>query len=458
MSRMKRKFFAFILLASASLSLSSCLSTDDDTNIEYTHDTAITAFSLGTLTRNYMGKTSAGKDTIYSASVTGSNYKFTIDQVNRLIYNTDSLPMGSKTSAVLATITAKQSSPMIWQDIDKDDSLYYYSSSDSVNFSKPRKLRVYNNDFTAYATYQITVNVHKEDADSFKWHSLAQQSAELASLSDMKALSLGNQIFVFGKDGETAKIYKSANTDGASWISVLPNVAFSKDFYQSVATLDGNIYVVDNGQVMKSADGENWESVCSNTSLLQLIGSSSRYLYAYSTSGIMVSKDGGVSWIAETLDTDTSYLPKNSLSLTAMNIRSTKNAENLLLMGIRDASKNDTIATLWTHTVDYNVGGEDGKWNYVEYDNRQPYKMPALDEIQVAVGDSGLVALGSNGKWYVSKKGGLTWTVDTTVVIPTEFDVNKRFAFVKDNNNFYWVINNGHVWKGRFNREGWRRD
>lgn len=458
MSRMKRKFFAFILLASASLSLSSCLSTDDDTNIEYTHDTAITAFSIGTLTRNYMGKTSAGKDTIYSASVTGSNYKFTIDQANRLIYNADSLPMGSRTSAVLATITAKQSSPMIWQDIDKEDSLYYYSSSDSVNFSKPRKLRVYNNDFTAYATYQITVNVHKEDADSFKWHSLAQQSAELASLSDLKALSLGNQILVFGKNGETAKIYKSANTNGTSWTSVSPNVAFSKDFYQSVAALDGNIYVVDNGQVMKSADGENWETVGTNTSLLQLIGSSSKYLYAYSTSGIMVSKDGGSSWTAEILDADTSYLPKNSLSLTAMNIRSTKNAENLLLMGTRDASKNDTIATLWTHTVDYNAGGEDGKWNYVEYDNRQPYKMPALDEIQVAVGDSGLVALGSNGKWYVSKKGGLTWTVDTTVVIPAEFDGTKRFAFVKDNNNFYWVINDGRVWKGRFNREGWRRD
>lgn len=43
---MKRKFFAFILLLSAGLSLSSCLSSDDDTNIEYTHDTAITAFLL----------------------------------------------------------------------------------------------------------------------------------------------------------------------------------------------------------------------------------------------------------------------------------------------------------------------------------------------------------------------------------------------------------------------------
>ena len=454
---MKRKFLAFILLASAGLSLSSCLGSDDDTNIEYTHDTAITAFSLGTLTRYYMGKTAAQKDTTFSASVTGTNYKFVIDQTNRLIYNADSLPMGTKTSAVLATITAKQSSPLIWQDINKEDSLYYYSSSDSVDFSKPRKLRVYNNDFTAYATYQITVNVHKEDADSFKWRSLAPQNAELAKLNDLKALSLGDHIYLFGKTLDAAKIYRSANTNGASWEIVSPNVEFDKNLCRSVAVLDGYIYAIDNGKVLKSADGASWETVSSNTALLQLIGSSSRCLYAYSVSGIMVSKDGGSTWTEETLDADASYLPKKDWSLTTMSIRSTKDAENLLLLGTKENSQ-DTIATVWTRTVDYYTGAEDGKWNYVEYENRQPNKMPALDEIQVVVGDSGLVALGSNGKWYLSKKGGLSWTVDTTVVVPTEFDGAKRFAFVKDNNNFYWVVNDGRVWKGRFNREGWRKD
>ena len=78
---MKRKFFAFILLLSAGLSLSSCLSSDDDTNIEYTHDTAITAFSLGTMNRYYLGKTSDGTmDSTYATTIAGSNYKFYIDQ------------------------------------------------------------------------------------------------------------------------------------------------------------------------------------------------------------------------------------------------------------------------------------------------------------------------------------------------------------------------------------------
>ena len=85
---MKRKFFAFIALITATLSLSSCLSSDE-TTVEYTHDTAITAFSLGSLDR--YTKTTAGKDTLLKANVTGSDYKFYIDQAQRLIYNVDSL-------------------------------------------------------------------------------------------------------------------------------------------------------------------------------------------------------------------------------------------------------------------------------------------------------------------------------------------------------------------------------
>ena len=118
---MKRKFLAFVVLLAATLSLSSCLSSDDDTNVEYTHDTAITAFSLGSLDR--YTKTAAGKDTLLKSNVTGSNYKFYIDQATRQIYNPDSLPCGVRDTAVLATITSKNSSPILLMDIDKTDSI-----------------------------------------------------------------------------------------------------------------------------------------------------------------------------------------------------------------------------------------------------------------------------------------------------------------------------------------------
>ena len=126
---MKRKFFAFIALITATLSLSSCLSSDE-TTVEYTHDTAITAFSLGSLDR--YTKTKAGKDTLLKANVTGSDYKFYIDQAQRSIYNVDSLPCGVRDTAILATISSKNSSPILLMDINKTDSVAaYYSSSDS---------------------------------------------------------------------------------------------------------------------------------------------------------------------------------------------------------------------------------------------------------------------------------------------------------------------------------------
>lgn len=117
------------------------------------------------MNRYYLGKTSDGtKDSTYATTIAGSNYKFYIDQAAGKIYNADSLPVGTKISAALASITAKQSSPLLWvlKGKDNKDSLAYYSSSDSVDFSKPKEIRVYNNDYSAYRTYTITVNVHKE--------------------------------------------------------------------------------------------------------------------------------------------------------------------------------------------------------------------------------------------------------------------------------------------------------
>lgn len=457
---MNRKFATFILLCATIFSLSSCLENDTE-EVEYTHDTAITAFSLGTLTRNYHSVTTAGNDTTLTEEVTGSDYKFYIDQVSRQIYNPDSLPTGTVTSAVLTTITSKNSGPVVWMDIETGDTLKaYYSSSDSIDLSKPRKLRVYNNDYSAYATYTLTVNVHQEEADSFAWRSLAAEEGKLAALSDLKAVECNQQMFVFGITNNSLKIYSSSINDGKSWTEVTPGVALSNNAYKSVVTLGDYIYVLDNGQVLKSSDVQSWTSVCSDLSLIQLIGASKKYLYAYTTTGIAVSKDEGATWQTETLDMDMTYLPTENVNLQSTSILSTKNAENMVLLGNRSSEYGDSVGTVWTKTLDYADNAGTQAWNFVEYNATKAYKAPLLSEFTVEKSDSGLVALGSNGKWYRCKDGGITWTVDTTVVMPTEFVPSNKYAFTRDSNKFYWVINTGtgSVWKGRYNRDGWRKD
>lgn len=456
---MKRKFFAFIALITATLSLSSCLSSDE-TTVEYTHDTAITAFSLGSLDR--YTKTKAGKDTLLKANVTGSDYKFYIDQAQRLIYNVDSLPCGVRDTAILATISSKNSSPILLMDINKPDSVAaYYSSSDSINFSKPRFIRVYSSDYSAYAEYKVTVNVHKELPYEFKWHELAQNNSQLAAFSDLKAVACGDYIYVFGKTAEGTKVLKSAINDGSAWSSIVMNVSLSSDAYQSAVALKGKLYISDGGKVYASADAATWALVSSeNADVKQLIGASSKNLYAYNTAaGISVSKDKGVSWEQEKLDTDKAYLPTQNISMNVAGVLSAKDVENVMLLGTRDKALNDTVATTWLRTVDYDAN-EDGQWNYLEIEKNKSGKMPWLDQVITCAADTGFVALGSNGKWYKSQNAGLTWKQDKMVVLPAKFatDTEGRFAFCRDKQHYYWIIRNGYVWRGRFNIDGWSKE
>lgn len=454
---MKRKFFAFIALITATLSLSSCLSSDE-TTVEYTHDTAITAFSLGSLDR--YTKTKAGKDTLLKANVKGSDYKFYIDQAQRKIYNVDSLPAGTRTAAVLATITSKNSSPVILmhaKQTENLDSAAYYSSTDSINFSEPRLIRVYSSDYSAYAQYTVTVYVHKELPYEFKWHELAQNNSQLAAFSDLKAVACGDYIYVFGKTAEGTKVLKSAINNGSAWSSITMNVGLSSDAYQSAVALDGELYISDGGKVYASADAATWTKASGNADVKQLIGASSKYLYAYTAAGISVSEDKGASWKAERLDTDADYLPKQNISMNVAGVLSAKDVENVMLLGTRDKALKDTVATTWLRTVDYHAN-EDGQWNYLEIENNKSGKMPWLDQVITCAADTGFVALGSNGKWYKSQDAGLTWKQDAMVVLPAKFATEGRFAFCRDKQHYYWIIRNGYVWRGRFNIDGWSKE
>ena len=197
--------------------------------------------------------------------------------------------------------------------------------------------------------------------------------------------------------------------------------------------------------------------VSENADVKQLIGASSQYLYAYTATGIAVSKNQGVSWKAEKLDKDKAYLPTQNISMNVAGVLSAKDVENVMLLGTRNKALNDTVATTWLRTVDYDAN-EDGQWNYLEIENNKSGKMPWLDQVITCAADTGFVALGSNGKWYKSQDAGLTWTHDKKVALPGEFGTAARFAFCRDKQHYYWIIRNGYVWRGRFNIDGWSKE
>lgn len=479
---MKRKFLAFILLVTAGLSLSSCLdSTDNNTNIVYYHDTAITDFSLGKMDKFVNVKKKDGVSvSLLRGVVDGSAYAFTIDQANHEIYNLDSLPVNTRIAAVLATISAKNSSYIQINYVNQEP--VWYNSTDSIDFTKTKEkaIRVYAQDASAYADYKVKVNVHTQRPDTFIWQSLTQANAKLAALNSMKAVSAGGKVVLFGKNAEGAfEMFKSEN--GKQWEEIAATANLGNHAVDNIVAFDNALYVLnpETHQLLKSTDAANWTLVGTFASLKQLIGAGSKNLYAYSgndegVTGISVSTDKGASWTAEQLDADAKYLPVSNINMSYSAVRSTKDAENVLLIGNRNTTeKTDTIAMVWNRTIDFSGNNFAGsKWNFVEYDNNQPYKMPKLNQLVIAKEDEGYAALGSDANWYESIDGGISWQVDTMVIMPKQtpaFDKTKPFAFVKvkeaavapDGTSYdtyiYWLVNGGNVWKGRYNRDGWLR-
>lgn len=163
---MKKIFLACWVMLTATLLLPSCLGSDDDAT--YYDDVAITSFSLGTLNRYLTTTSSAGDDSIYKVSYAGSTYKVAIDQLGGRIFNCDSLPIKTDLKHVVCTLATRNSALVTLKSMISD-SLFTFSSTDSLDFSEPRTFRVFSTDGEHHRDYVVSLSVRQYEAGTLLW-------------------------------------------------------------------------------------------------------------------------------------------------------------------------------------------------------------------------------------------------------------------------------------------------
>ena len=465
---MRRNIFSLILLLSAVFTFVSCLNTNDDST--YYDDAAITSFTIGTLNRTMHTTSSKGEDSTYTTTVTGSNYKFYIDQQRGLVYNPDSLPIGTRAFG-LTTISSKNSGVIVYKSM-KSDTLNYYSSSDSVDFSSAREYRVYSTSGANYRTYKISVNVHQQDSDTIIWSKTAI-NASIAAMKGMKAVEHNKTIYVFGSNGSNTDIYSSSTSDGVTWTKLSANKTLSSDAYKSIILNNDNLYIISDGSVLESSDAVNWNQVATETGLKQLIGGSTTELYALNGSNtISVSKDKGKTWNLDNILDDATKLPTKDIHYNTVSLASNDSTDRIVIVGNRDnTTAVDTTAMVWTKLIEYSAESPTSSWEIVEKsdDNYINY-LPDLTSLVVIPYDNGMLAFGGKGvnsdkakfsQFYQSYDNGITWVNNTHYYFPSGFNCSgTSFTAVKDSNNFIWIFcgDSGQIWKGRLNRLGWSKE
>lgn len=470
---MRRIIRPFAVLFSVMLLMASCLESDDYSDYVYYSDTAITSFSLGTLKRTMWTKASDGvTDSSYVENLDASGYTFYIDQLKKEIYNPDSLPVHTDAAHVLCSVSSKNGGIVVlaYENSEGEDSLAYYSDTDSIDFTEPQEFRVYANDGMSYRAYTVKVNVHQENPDSINWHKCSPNAA-FTSMTAMKAVALGGKLFVFGSDLAGTSVY-STSTDGSlAWQELEPNIVLDGDAYKNVVVKDGCMYTLSDGGVVRSADGTNWSEV-GGTGLKQLLAAGKNKLYGLFADGRMaVSEDGGATWAEDNVIDDMSMMPTDNVSYGSFALATDESAERIIIVGNRDVSNSgyaeDSVAMVWSKIEEYADGSRAHSWMFnSEYNG---YRLPRLSDLSVTVYGDALLALGGSGlgtstaeafsHFYVSEDYGLTWYADDMYYLPEGFSNGGKdvFAMVSDSDNYLWIVcgGTGEVWRGRLNRLGW---
>ena len=465
---MKSKTINIAVLLAALFSLVSCLDTNDGDYV-YTDDSAVTAFSVTSAKKAVHVRASNGTDSVYYTTATLTAYKFVIDQQRCVIYNPDSLPYGVDPTKLLVSANSLNSGSLVLKSMTSD-SLSYFSTTDSLDFSKPRELQVYSLSGAAVRKYEVRVNVHQEPADQFNWTKLPTPTA-FTNANGVKSFvvttaSGATRRFLLASDGTTTTVYR-ADGDNA-WTAATPNFnhILAAETYRSAAVKHDTLFVCDNGVVMATTDGDTWtQQATAEAGVARIIAANPIRLYAYNNEGAMVSSDdSGKTWKAAGMDESATLLPNGDITYATLPLTTNANAFRTLLIGsVPEAST--TAFSIWGKIDEGDAYSENQPWMFYDHNTLNRHELSLMQNFSAFTYDGKIMMVGNEDRVYLpafygSRDGGITWEADTVITSPLGFFVTGPYTVSVDKDNFIWFVSGktGETWRGRINRLGWKKE
>lgn len=238
------KLFKYILLFAAICSILPACKKDEEEEKVSSGSVRISAFSLKA-------------DTTQLDNL--ENVFFTIDLENGLIYNADSLPVGTDVSELSVKITTENAS---YVNITSPDGTFNYidNTNKAINFSNPVYIEVGSQSGKFKKEYKVTVNVHKVEPDQLFWGIMQYSSMPgSGTLSDNYTIKFNDLIHCYMKRGEQY-VLATATTPQEEWNITELSLPFTPDLH-TLRCSDTAMFMLDtDNNLYTSVDGTTWES------------------------------------------------------------------------------------------------------------------------------------------------------------------------------------------------------
>ena len=421
----------YLVLAMAVLLLSlpvfiSCNHHDDDDDDTFTYSTStqttlVKAFGL-----------QADADVLASLD----SVHFTIDYDNGLIYNADSLPVGTDITALKVTVeflnTVNSAVFKITGATEQADTTINYTTSmtKSLDFTGKTVLTVTSADLTQVKDYEVKVLVHKVNPDSLVWPLSWRRDLpdNAAGMRAMKVVNQGDVYRMMAYDGTTCTLLTATTPGQGTWDKQTVSLPFTPDVSALMSTGEDLYMLAEDGILYTSEDGIEWTS-CGVT-WYSMLG-----VYDNRVLGIVVGSDGFYHDEYPRMEGFTSSRVEDGFPVDhASNMVETSNnwtvAQQAIIVGGED-SEGNLLNDVWgydgkswgkinnTHSTTLPPVADATLVPYFSYRKLQGVRRYGLQSTWYLMG--GKLDDGSlNRKIYLSSTQGITWTAgDSTITQPS---------------------------------------
>ena len=245
-----------VLLLSLPVFVSCNKDKDDDDNYSYNSSeqtTLVRAFGL-----------QADADVLANLD----SVHFTIDYDNGLIYNADSLPVGTDISALKVNVefinTVNSAVFTITGATVQADTTINYTTSmtKSLDFTGKTIFTVTSYDKSQVKDYEIKVLVHKVNPDSLAWPMSWRRDLQGYN-SDVKSLKVvcqGDLYRMMTYNGTTCTLLTASSPNQGIWEKQNVSMPFTPDISSLTACGDVLYMLASDGTLYTSSDGVTWTS------------------------------------------------------------------------------------------------------------------------------------------------------------------------------------------------------
>ena len=247
---------AMLMTLSSLPMLVSCNKDKDDDDDTYTFSTSrqttlVTGFGLQA-----------------DASVLASldSVHFTIDYDKGLIYNADSLPVGTDVSELKVVVeflnTVKSAVFSITDATVQPDTTINYTTSmtQAIDFTGKTMLKVTSADETQVKDYEIKVLIHQVNPDSLIWSQSWRRDLPgyATDLQGYKAVQQGELYRIMTYNGSQCKLLTATSLDQVNWDEQVVDLPFTP-MVETLAATEEVLYMLGNdGVLYGSTDGKEW--------------------------------------------------------------------------------------------------------------------------------------------------------------------------------------------------------